>query len=78
MLYEIGVDILFGNIVWINGPYAAGKYPDIEIFRSDLAHFLDEFERVEADGGSAKGQVPRVRVESDQKSSDAEQGAESI
>ena len=49
--YEIGVDILARNIVWINGPYAAGKYPDIEIFRIGLAHFLDEFERVEADDG---------------------------
>ena len=35
---EIGVDILAGNIVWVNGPYAAGKYPDIEIFCSGLAH----------------------------------------
>ena len=49
--YEIGVDILAGNIVWVNGPYAAGKYTDIEIFRGGLAHWLDEFERVEADDG---------------------------
>jgi hypothetical protein len=28
--YEIGVDILAGNIVWVNGPFAAGKYPDVE------------------------------------------------
>jgi hypothetical protein len=49
--YEIGVDILAGNIVWIEGPYAAGKYPDVEIFRRGLAQWLDEFERVEADEG---------------------------
>jgi hypothetical protein len=30
--YEIGVDILARNIMWINGPYAVGKYPDIKIF----------------------------------------------
>ncbi len=29
--YKIGVDILAGNIVWVNVPYAAGKYPDIKI-----------------------------------------------
>ena len=31
--YELGVDILAGNLVWIQGPYPAGKYPDITIFR---------------------------------------------
>jgi hypothetical protein len=24
--YELGVDILAGNLVWIQGPYPAGKY----------------------------------------------------
>ena len=56
--YEIGVDILAGNIVWVNGPYAAGKYPDIKIFRSGLAHWLDEFKRVEADNGYI-GEAPQ-------------------
>jgi hypothetical protein len=27
--YEIGVDTLAWNIVWVNEPFAAGKYPDI-------------------------------------------------
>ena len=49
--YEIGVDIVSGNIAWIEGPYAAGKYPDINIFRLALAHWLDPYERVEADDG---------------------------
>ena len=56
--YEIGLDILAGNIVWVNGPFAAGKYPDIEIFRNGLAHWLDEFERVEADDGYI-GEAPQ-------------------
>ncbi len=30
--YKIGVDILAGNIMRVNGPYAAGKYPDIIFF----------------------------------------------
>jgi hypothetical protein len=56
--YEIGVDILAGNIVWLEGPYAAGKYPDIKIFRSCLAHWLDPSERVEADDGYI-GEAPQ-------------------
>ncbi len=28
--YELGVDILAGNLVWIHGPYPAGKYTDIK------------------------------------------------
>ena len=38
-------------MVWIEGPYAAGKYSDITIFRHALSHFLDPFERVVADDG---------------------------
>jgi hypothetical protein len=49
--YELGVDILMGNLVWIQGPYPAGAWPDIKIFTSCLAHFLEPGERVEADDG---------------------------
>ena len=28
--YELGVDILTGNLEWIQGPYPAGKYTDIQ------------------------------------------------
>jgi hypothetical protein len=49
--YELGVDILMGNLVWIQGPYPAGAWPDIKIFTSCLAHFLEPYERVEADDG---------------------------
>jgi hypothetical protein len=49
--YELGVDILAGNLVWIQGPYPAGKYNDIAIFNHCLANFLDPGERVEADKG---------------------------
>ena len=28
--YELGVDILAGNLVWIQGPYPASKYSDIK------------------------------------------------
>lgn len=36
--YEIGVDILAGNVVWVEGPYAAGKYTDLTIFCTSLIH----------------------------------------
>ncbi len=49
--YELGVDILQGNLVWIEGPYPAGKYTDINFFRQTLIHHLDPFERVVANDG---------------------------
>ncbi len=49
--YELGVSILGGDLVWIQGPYPVGKYNDIAIFNKVLCHFLDPGERVEADKG---------------------------
>ena len=46
--YELGVDILTGNLVWIQGPYPAGKYTDIKIFNKVLWNFLEPGERDEA------------------------------
>ncbi len=39
--YELGVDIVAGNLVWIQGPYPAGKYTDIKNFDMVLRHFLE-------------------------------------
>jgi hypothetical protein len=47
--YELGVDILAGNLVWIQGPYPAGKYTDIKNFNKVLRNFLEPGERFEAD-----------------------------
>ena len=49
--YEVGIDILAGNLVWVGGPYPAGAWPDIKIFYNELAHLLEPGERVEADNG---------------------------
>ena len=49
--YELGVSILGGDLVWIQGPYPMGKFTDITIFNKVLRHFLDPGERVEADEG---------------------------
>ena len=45
------VSILTGDIVWINGPYPCGVWPDISIFRDALITELLPGERVEADDG---------------------------
>ena len=49
--YELGVDIITGNLVWIQGPYPAGKYTDVKIFNKALRNFLEPGKRVEADEG---------------------------
>ena len=51
LCYELGVDILAGNLVWIQGPYPAGKYTNIKIFNKVLCNFLETGERVEANKG---------------------------
>ena len=56
--YEIGLDILEGNLIWIQGPYPAGSWTDISIFRHCLMKQLDPYERVVADKGYV-GEAPR-------------------
>ena len=56
--YEVALDILKGFIVWIHGPFPAGAWPDINIFRHGLKHHLDKNERVEA-GDGYRGEAPR-------------------
>ena len=35
--YELGIDILAENLVWVGGPYPARAWPDIKIFFNELA-----------------------------------------
>ncbi len=49
--YELGVDILAGNLVWIQGPYPTGKYNNIKIFNSVLPHYLEPGKPMEVDNG---------------------------
>ena len=52
----IGLSIINGGIVWCNGPFAAGLWPDWKIFKEGgLLEHLDENKRVEADDGYAAG-----------------------
>ena len=50
-----------GLIVWIDGPFAAGKYNDITIFRSKMIYKLLDWEMVEVDQGYV-GQPDKIRV----------------
>ena len=49
--YEISLSIFTGTIVWINGPYPCGSYPDVKIFRDELKGNLIDSENVLADKG---------------------------
>ena len=50
--YEIALAIQSDRICWTNGPYRAGAWPDMKIFRrGGLMKKLPQGERVEADKG---------------------------
>ena len=38
--YEVAISIQDGDIVWVNGPFACGLWPDIKIFWQNLKHAL--------------------------------------
>lgn len=55
---EVGLSILGGDIVWVHGGFPCGDWPDLEIFRHALVHWLDPNERVETDRGY-RGEAPK-------------------
>jgi hypothetical protein len=59
--YKLGVDILAGSLVWIQGPYLAGKYTDIKFFNIVLRHFLEPGKQVEANEGY-HGHVKKINA----------------
>lgn len=40
-----------GNIVWVNGPFKCGLFPDLKIFNLGLKNYLGKGEKVIADLG---------------------------
>ena len=46
--YELSINILTGSLVWIQGPYLAGKHTDIKIFNKVLRNFLKPGKQIEA------------------------------
>ena len=59
--YEVGLCILTGDIVWINGPYECGLWNDLMIFRNSLLSHLEPNERVEADDGYLGEHLKKVK-----------------
>ena len=53
--YEIGICIKTGWIVWVNGPFPCGAWPDLRIARSALHDMLLAGEKYVADGGYSDG-----------------------
>jgi hypothetical protein len=53
--YEVGICIQTGWIVWKNGPFPAGDWPDLKIGRLWVVHKLLADEKILADGGYADG-----------------------
>lgn len=49
--YEVALTIETGQIAWVHGPFAPGKYNDLAIFKAGLKHALDADEKVVSDGG---------------------------
>ena len=49
--YEIGISLQRGDIVWVNGPYPCGTYPDLKIARGVIIHQLLPGEKIVADSG---------------------------
>lgn len=47
--YEIALSIYESKLVWVSGPFPAGKYTDLVIFRRNLKNQLDEHECVISD-----------------------------
>ena len=67
--YELGVDIIDGNLVWLEVPFPAGKFTDIPIFWHTRIHHLNPLARVVADDGyvweaSWKVKCPWTRIDS--------------
>ena len=54
--YEVAICIKIGWIVWVNGPFPAGEWPDRKIAQAGINHHLDENECYVGDGGYYNGQ----------------------
>lgn len=54
--YEVGVCIQTGEIVWVNGPFPCGHWPDLRIARDQIIYLVDPEEKMLADGGYRDGE----------------------
>ena len=54
--YKVGICIQTGEIVWVNGPYPCGSWPDLRIARDKIIYLVDQDEKILADGGYQDGE----------------------
>ncbi len=64
--------------MWINGPFPAGAFPDVEFFCSSLSLWLDRDERVEADDGYIGNAPYKVKCPTSLTNPDETQAMQSI
>ena len=55
MRYEIAICITTGHVVWVNGPYPCGAWPDIKIAKDILYDMFNENEMALGDSGYKDG-----------------------
>ena len=55
LCYEICVCMKAQRIVWVNGLFLAGEWPDQKIAQAGINHHLDEHECYMGDGGYYNG-----------------------
>jgi hypothetical protein len=55
--YKVGLGILTGDICWLSGTCAPGKWNDLSVFWDSLVSMLEPGERCEMDRGY-QGSVP--------------------
>lgn len=63
--YKLAVGLYAPRIVWVNGPYLCGSYPDVLIFRLKLRDNLLAEESVLTDGGFHVGKCVHSIPEED-------------
>ena len=52
MHYEVGVCVSrLGGFVWVNGPFPAVEWSDLQIAKSALIHHMEDDDFCVADGG---------------------------
>lgn len=60
----MAICIQTSEILWTNGPFAAGAWPDLKMFKSSLLGMLAPGEMVEADNGHPNPacQIPKQKI----------------
>ena len=62
--YKVGVGIKKGDIVWLQGPFSAGKHNNCTHFKNCLANYLDPYECIEPDNRYKAVDADKVKSKS--------------